>query len=480
MLKWFQKSKGNLSKKLVIKSLFLWTFLIGLVAVGYQYFGESGSGLAGVFEIKQALAKAKSSEDIIQEIGWYMATLVKFLIIPTLMILNYIGQLLDNRFILDGIMLEMLKDIWVLMRDIVNVIFVLVLLVLAFMNVVKSESTSWWELKTMLPKIVIALVAVNFSWGACKLMLDASNVWTAAVLTIPQSLPTFSKEIKDKTVVCSNYTLGTKDMNDTIVGWCKPDMTTFLKEKKLVEEVEKGIYKWKEDPKLGEMLDATADMDKIKFKDILPGEVHPLVTSFAFGVLRLPDLVKNDVSSKKILELGLDTFFGILLAIIYFIVFASLFVVLLARVMIIWLVFAFSPLYALHFVLWDKINLSDKLGWVKIVHEFFMPMLVSIPLVIGYIMTIAGQKMIADTSWTEVHATTLFDGMFGWYALMWKIMVVVILWIWVFAAMDESIAKGAVGTIKGLAQRAGQFTLRGLRYAPIFPVKVDGKKRRIY
>ena len=45
--------------------------------------------------------------------------------------------------------------------------------------------------------------------------------------------------------------------------------------------------------------------------------------------------------------------------------------------------------------------------------------------------------------------------------------------------MDESIAKGAVGTIKGLAQRAGQFTLRGLRYAPIFPVKVDGKKTTV-
>lgn len=38
-----------------------------------------------------------------------------------------------------------------------------------------------------MPKIVIALVAVNFSWSACKVLVDVSNVGTATILAIPQS-----------------------------------------------------------------------------------------------------------------------------------------------------------------------------------------------------------------------------------------------------------------------------------------------------
>lgn len=70
--------------------------------------------------------------------GQLMSTLIHWLSIPAIMIMGYIGELLDNNFIFDGAMKDMLRDIWVLMRDIVNVSFVLILLALAFMNVVKE------------------------------------------------------------------------------------------------------------------------------------------------------------------------------------------------------------------------------------------------------------------------------------------------------------------------------------------------------
>jgi len=58
---------------------------------------------------------------------------------PSLAVLGYTGKLMENKFIFDdGKMEEMLKRIWTLSRDIVNVIFVLVLLFVAFINVVKE------------------------------------------------------------------------------------------------------------------------------------------------------------------------------------------------------------------------------------------------------------------------------------------------------------------------------------------------------
>lgn len=71
-----------------------------------------------------------------------MSMLTQVLMMPSLAVLSYVGKLMDNEFIFDGLekngMEKMLKDIWTLMRDIVNVIFVLVLLFVAFINVVKE------------------------------------------------------------------------------------------------------------------------------------------------------------------------------------------------------------------------------------------------------------------------------------------------------------------------------------------------------
>lgn len=96
--------------------------------------------LGSVFEIVpvEAADMSESMETALMEAGEKMSMLIHWLSIPAIMIMGYIGQLLDNKFIFDGHMKDMLRDIWVLMRDIVNVVFVLVLLALAFMNVVKE------------------------------------------------------------------------------------------------------------------------------------------------------------------------------------------------------------------------------------------------------------------------------------------------------------------------------------------------------
>lgn len=103
-------------------------------------------------------------------------------------------------------------------------------------------------------------------------------------------------------------------------------------------------------------------------------------------------------------------------------------------------------------------------------HEFFMPVLVSVPLVVGYLMVLVGQGATLDADGAP---TVNNEAIFGGYSLMWKIATVVILWKGVFMAMDKSIAKETVDNIKDGTEKVGKFAMRAFRYAPIFPVKVD-------
>lgn len=189
----------------------------------------------------------------------------------------------------------------------------------------------------------------------------------------------------------------------------------------------------------------------------------------AFGLQDIGNLMNNDIGITSLQELTLDSFFGVILMIAYFIVLIALFIVLLMRALMIWLIIAFSPLWALHFVIGDKISFGDKLP-IKILHEIFVPVLVAVPLVVGYLMILVGQGV---TSGKDGQAIVHNEAVMGGYSLMWKIAAIVILWKGVFAAMDETLAGDVVDKLEKGTERVGKFALKAFRYAPIFPTKVD-------
>lgn len=62
---------------------------------------------------------------------------------------------------------------WVLVRDICNMFFVVILLVIAFAQILGVQK---YSMKTLLPKVLIAAVLVNFSKLLCGLMIDMAQV----------------------------------------------------------------------------------------------------------------------------------------------------------------------------------------------------------------------------------------------------------------------------------------------------------------
>lgn len=62
---------------------------------------------------------------------------------------------------------------WVVVRDLCNMFFVVILLIIAFATILGQEE---YGAKKMLPKLVMAAVLINFSKLICGLMIDVSNV----------------------------------------------------------------------------------------------------------------------------------------------------------------------------------------------------------------------------------------------------------------------------------------------------------------
>lgn len=216
----------------------------------------------------------------------------------------------------------------------------------------------------MLPKMVFALVAVNFSWAACVFMVDVSNVATAVVLSVPQSLRENQNSEYAQLIFenCSkDSSIGKTATNkSTGVDFCNPQIKKFLEEKGLTD----GDGKMKPDVKLQTLISALEGLDELKFESFTENDnvdANAIIYLMAFGLQDVGNLMNNDLNITSLQELTLDSFFGIILMIVYFIVLIALFVVLLARALMIWLIIAFSPLWALKFVLGDKLGFGGDM-----------------------------------------------------------------------------------------------------------------------
>ncbi len=64
---------------------------------------------------------------------------------------------------------------WVVMRDIANMFFILVLLLIAFATILRVESYNY---KRLLPKVLLLAILVNFSRSLCGIAIDLSQIVT--------------------------------------------------------------------------------------------------------------------------------------------------------------------------------------------------------------------------------------------------------------------------------------------------------------
>ncbi len=114
---------------------------------------------------------ATSSKNVVTSIvGWIVVALV-WTLGQIMVVLMYI--LLWVASYNDFINSPAVTNGWVILRDVCNMFFVLILLVIAFATVLNREN---YAMKKLLPKFIIAAILINFSRLICGIIIDFAQV----------------------------------------------------------------------------------------------------------------------------------------------------------------------------------------------------------------------------------------------------------------------------------------------------------------
>lgn len=122
-----------------------------------------------------ALAEGASSgsiaQSIVQAISEGILWIASIFNSITIFIVNFVVEIASyNNYINSGAVTLG----WVLVRDVTNMLFVIILMVIAFGTVLGLEQYEW---KKMLVKFVLAAILVNFSRIICGIIIDAAQVF---------------------------------------------------------------------------------------------------------------------------------------------------------------------------------------------------------------------------------------------------------------------------------------------------------------
>lgn len=394
------------------------------------------------------------------------------------MALSVLDALLSPQFFTvimnNGTTENSLLAIWQYSRDIVNVFFAILLVVLAFISVIKADLA---VIKTNIGKLVAAIILVNFSWFGPRVVIDFANVLTATIYSLPSALNSS----------CSP-TGG--------VGTCKKITKIVPYSSEAGESAAAGTM-------LNDCFMGTAgyvlptDSICLKLENLEPSPTKPqsvfqgLLANYA-GVMhagKLPTSVPNATQPamlKALAEIG--QFFikvclnFLLTAAIAFPVIAMT-AILLVRLFIMWITIAFMPFAFIGFLVGDKLGEANPMQiWTKFWHNALLPAVMAVPFAIGFIMmnALAGNNPcpfvgIADLEEICKPANLPVLNMQNWWELIMYLMAIAIIYFGFFAVLKfDSIAAKIGGFVKGI----GDFALKAPLATPI-PIPQIGPLKKL-
>ncbi len=87
-----------------------------------------------------------------------------------------------------------LHQLWVLVSNIVYIIFAFLLVAMAFMNIFAGEKNTW-AIKAKLPKLIVGVISVPFTWFFVSAIVSISSILTASAIQLAGDLKPNGPEI---------------------------------------------------------------------------------------------------------------------------------------------------------------------------------------------------------------------------------------------------------------------------------------------
>ncbi|OIP55067.1 hypothetical protein AUK10_00115 [Candidatus Gracilibacteria bacterium CG2_30_37_12] len=388
-----------------------------------------------------------------------------------------------------------LHQLWILVSNVVYVIFGFMLVFVAFANIFGGENAKTYEMKTMLPKLVTGMLIVPFTWFIVSAVLSISNILTASVISLPM-----------ETILKSGGETSTL-LTDKII----PTHIFYVKGSDSGTGSSQGM---KNNGEFSASDCTTNPQDCLSIKEFLTnggGGAYNLLSVYAYGIFRIQGYkaITTEQKINKVIDIASKLGFGIIFFVIFGILVIAIVYALFSRAMMLWLYAMFSPIFALTFVLGDKAKKLEKFTIKEFISLAMVPVYVSAALAfglmfLGLVMGATGGDKTGNGSLksdivditspggiTEFKfggdngitlttqglldpavksggskALDLGKGVIG--TIIMNVLALVILWMTVMTALGASkITEAAVAPIKGFGDEIGKLAMKAPQYIPI-------------
>lgn len=450
------------------KKFFLWSFL----SISFFFCfteatfaaGESPWDLGGI-----VIDAINGWLKIVSALLWVLTAFVSLFLYP--------GWVNGTIFGLD----EYMKEMWILISNVVYFIFAFILIAIAFMNIIGKWDK--WELKAALPRFMVWVLIVPFSWFFVQFVLSVSAVLTVWVLTLPYD--TFKdkdlfSDVESDIPICTHLELYLSSTPED-TGWTDTAFGEFMKCKE----------------------DGTKTISQILSGEGWEGwegvqnSIFGITSIYTYGVLGIDGLdtiTKEQLTGpdaiKAILDLGLKGIFDLIFVIMYFILMAALFLALFVRGIRLWMYAMFSPAFGLlYFFEKGKEGVGDgeaKFSVSEFISLAMVPVYVSAALSFGLVFLFVASQWIQETWNGSADVNTLdlwgFKISIFWEQgngktekstlarLIIQLFGLAMLWIAVMAALKQSeTTKKITAPIAQFWGQVGSLVASAPMYAPIIP-----------
>ena len=468
--------------------------------------------------------------DTLEGLADVLGLVISVLTFLALLMINFFGELLGTSMITGPEPMAAIQPMWMWIRNLTNILFVGVLLFLAFSNLFSSLGIGGeggnWTIKEKLPKLIIAIVAINFSLLGFKVVIDAINVGTVAILGIADhrlepdmtgitevlsGTRTWIKIDGDRQKAIKK-SLGDKNFKQEdldVAGGndCGTQWNTFITEDGMKCDSEdksqcalfakdgsdifvcRGFTESINDLFCRDWIEESGDgyadqvggddkclfmMKKDSFSTMITPKSEPgqnLFAAFGSVFMHLEKLPALGAEINSLGAVATNTLFSAILAIAFIVALVAVFIAMIVRVILLWIVLVFSPLLVGASILGvDGGKGGDISG--KIVTHLIMPLKVAAAFAVGFVMMSTMVEWQTETSDTTfVFGPALSQLGVNEYAFLWQIATIVLFWMVAFWAVEGSLADKLIQGVKGAAETLATVTAKSLTVdRPMFTV----------
>lgn len=415
--------------------------------------------------------------DIGQTLGNVLATvstlLVKLVSLIIYIALYWMGDLMDNTFILEGEMGLKLQTVWVIVRNFVNIFFALALVVVAAMSVVGyGDDSGNYALKKFIPKMALALIAVNFTFLACRIVLDVNNVLTTAIFSIPQSITTTSDIAVTQRQTKIFRNMRCFNPNETIAE--ARARVRLIEQDNRFKDVITNLAGVCFVQGTAQTLNPDVDVHTFDSSSFNRKDFTWAMASQFNGLHQLNQTTQ--ITNASFSDLTINAIFSLVLAIVFGTAYIAMFIILIGRVAVLWMTIILSPLAVISLVIPEF--LPQELDITKrFLDNAFIPLKMSIPLSFGYILV--SQMAVTIDTGSSITADKVIDLSEGgelarnvtMQSIIYGAASVAVIWMGVFMSVTENIVgSGLVNTFKGTMENIGKTVAKWPTYLPFIPV----------